>query len=268
MFARSNCTCLVCELEVNLNAEMSESVCSDEFQRFTANNNLLSGFPTACDLLRHLHRHEDQNRVPTSDAVLYELLAAKDSPLTHRVWRSLLLLAFIPTVHRTTSQLVGVFPSLARDDISQSLIAALLEYLNSRELNSRRSHIAFVVARKLRRCGFRWAIRESRSSFTDNLDVDTTTTMSAQSNGHGLHPENLLFQFLDDCQRRGWLSAAERRLIVESKLEGVSCPELARRDGHSAVAIRHRVNRLILKLRRIAKVSERVDNQQMHLFQK
>jgi DNA-directed RNA polymerase specialized sigma24 family protein len=247
---------------------MSESDCSNEFQRFAANNILLSGFPTAVDLLIHLHRHEDQDRVPSSDTVLYALLSAKDKPLTLRVWRSLLLLAFIPTVHRTTSQLVAVFPSLARDDISQNLIAALLEFLDSKELNSRRSHFAFAVARKLRRCAFRWAIRESRSSFSEDLDGDTTTKAPIQLNGHGLQPENHLFQFLDDCQRRGWLTAVERQLIVESKLQGISCPELAKRDGHSVVAIRHRVNRLILKLRRIANVSERTDNQQMHLFPK
>ena len=267
MFARSNCTCLVCELEVTLCAEMSEHDSSNEFHRFASNNILLSGFPTAIDLLTHLHRHEDQDRVPSSDTVLDELLRAKGKPLTVRVWRSLLLLAFIPTVHRTTSQLLAVFPSLARDDISQNLIAALLEFLDSRELNSRHSHLAFAVARKLRRCGFRWAIRESRSNFTDNLDGDTTNRAAIQSNGHALHPEHLLFQFFDDCQRRGWLTATERQLIVESKLEGISCPELAKRDGFSTVAVRHRINRLILKLRRIARVPEQ-DDQQMDLFPK
>ena len=267
MFARSNCTCLVCELEVSLCAEMSESDCSNEFQRFASNNILLSGFPTPVDLLTHLHRHDDQDRVPSSDTILYELLSAKGKPLTLRVWRPLLLLAFIPTVHRTTSQLLAVFPSLARDDISQNLIAALLEFLDSKELNSRQSHLAFAVARKLRRCGFRWAIRESRSNFTDNLDGDTTNHAPIQSNGHVPHPENLLFQFFDDCQRRGWLTAAERQLIVESKLEGISCPELAKRDGYSIVAVRHRINRLILKLRRIANVAEQ-DDDQMNLFRK
>jgi len=247
---------------------MSESISSDEFQHFTANNSLLSGFATAFDLLSHLHRQEDKDRIPSADAVLCELLNAKNSPLTVRVWRSLLLLAFIPTVHRTTSQLVAVFPSLARDDISQNLIAALLEFLDSKELNSRQSHYAFAVARKLRRCAYRWAIRESRSSFTNDLDGDTTISVLSRSNGRAVQPENILFQFFDDCQRRGWLTTAERQLIVEFKLEGVSGRELAMRDGHSVVAIRHRVNRLILKLRRIARVSERDDSDQMHLFPK
>lgn len=76
----------------------------------------------------------------------------------------------------------------------------------------------------------------------------------------------LLGQFLDNCQRKGWLSTEERQLLIEFKLEGISCPELARRKGHSVVAIRHRIQRLLDRLRRIAQTSGSGMPQQLNLF--
>ena len=80
------------------------------------------------------------------------------------------------------------------------------------------------------------------------------------------HADILLQQFLDDCQRRGWLSAEERELLTQFKLEGVSGPELARHSGHSAVAIRHRIQRLLDRLRRIAQTSSNGTPEQLNLF--
>jgi hypothetical protein len=76
----------------------------------------------------------------------------------------------------------------------------------------------------------------------------------------------LLGQFLDNCQRKGWLSTEERQLLIEFKLEGISGPELARRNGHSVVAIRHRIQRLLDRLRRIAQSSGNGMPQQLNLF--
>ena len=40
-------------------------------------------------------------------------------------------------------------------------------------------------------------------------------------------------------------TSTERRILTESKIEGLSCRELSQRNGHSAVAIQHRIQRLI-----------------------
>jgi hypothetical protein len=76
----------------------------------------------------------------------------------------------------------------------------------------------------------------------------------------------LLGQFLNNCQRKGWLSTEERQLLIEFKLEGISGPELARRNGHSVVAIRHRIQRLLDRLRRIAQSSGSGMPQQLNLL--
>jgi DNA-directed RNA polymerase specialized sigma24 family protein len=266
MFAGSNCSCLICQLEKSLSAELTESVSVERFQQFTSHSQLLSVLPTALDLVNHLHRHEEQDRNPSPDQVLLDLLNTTPNECAKGVWQALLLMVFIPTVHRTTTYVVTIFPCLARDDVAQHLIVVLLEFLGSRELRSRISHLAFAVARKLRRSAFRWAIRESRAAVPENLPELTTGRKGTPGNNNGFRPEILLDQFLDDCQSRGWLTPEERRLIVESKIEGVSCSEIAGRDGHSAIAIRHRVHRLISKLRRLAGISEITGSGQMYLF--
>ena len=182
------------------------------------------------------------------------------------MWQRLLLLVFIPTIHRTTSQIAATFPSLTRDDTAQHLFAVLLEFLHSKELRSRHSHLGFTIARKIRRSAFRWAIRESHRSLRDETDGTPTAILEIDVSDEDPHADVLLQQFLGDCQRRGWLSSEERDLLTQFKLEGISCPELARRDGHSAVAIRHRIQRLLERLRRIAQTSGNGTPEQLNLF--
>jgi DNA-directed RNA polymerase specialized sigma24 family protein len=182
------------------------------------------------------------------------------------MWQRLLLLAFIPTIHRTTTQITATFPSLTRDDTAQHLFAVLLEYLHSQELRSRQSHLGFTIARKVRRNAFRWAIRESRISLRDETHPTSTEAVEMDASDDDSHASILLGQFLDNCQRKGWLSTEERKLLIEFKLEGISGPELARRNGHSVVAVRHRIQRLLDRLRRIAQTSENGKPQQLNLF--
>jgi DNA-directed RNA polymerase specialized sigma24 family protein len=177
-----------------------------------------------------------------------------------------LLLVFIPTVHRTTSQITSTFPLLTRDDTAQHIFACLLEFLRSDELRSRRSHLAFIVARKIRRSAFRWAIRESHRSLRDETLLTENTPGRAGLGEEFSHSNGLLRQFLDGCQRRGWLSAEERELLTQFKLEGVTGEELAHRNGHSAVAIRHRIQRVLARLRRVARTTPEGKPEQLHLF--
>ena len=69
------------------------------------------------------------------------------------------------------------------------------------------------------------------------------------------YAEVFLRQFLDNCQKTGWLSLEERNLLVRFKIEGASSPELAGRNGHSPVAVRRRIQRLVGRLRRLAKTA-------------
>ena len=108
-------------------------------------------------------------------------------------------------------------------------------------------------------------IAEAHRSLWDDTNGTSTTVLETDASDDS-HASILLGQFLDNCQRRGWLSTEERELLIEFKLEGISGPELARRNGHSVVAIRHRIQRLLDRLRRIAQSSGSGMPQQLNLF--
>ena len=266
MIAGSYCDCLVCRLEKSLLAEFRDADVCDDYPSGAVPGNPLSAFPTYLDLIRHLHAPADPSDSSSSDALLAALLQ-QDSKIRPRLPRQqLLLLVFIPTIHRTSSQINATFPCLARDDISQQVLSVFLEFLHSTELRTRRSPLAFTIARKLRRNAFRWAIRESRSATSDEVEGGLVPPADAVASDGPVPAEGRLREFLDSCQERGWLSFEERHLLVEFKIEGVSCLELACRNGHSAVAVQRRIQRLLDRLRRLAQKTPRDVPHQLRLF--
>lgn len=258
MMTKSRCDCLVCRLEVSLIAELSDDRNREQFRLFSLSSPTLSGLDSPYDLIRKLH--DLDNHAANSDEILLEALRKSGDALLRPLLQKLLLLVFVPTVHRTTSQVAATFPSLTRDDIAQNLFIVLLEILNSGEMVSRHSHVAFTISRKMRRSAFRWAIRESRSCQPDESGSEVPTFIEIKTE------DDVLEEFLDSCQQRGWLSTEERRLLTQFKLEGVSGTELSLRSGHSAVAVRHRVQRIVSRLRRIAAAPLRGSSEQLNLF--
>jgi DNA-directed RNA polymerase specialized sigma24 family protein len=266
MMTGSSCDCLVCQLEKNLIAELDDERAGEEYRLLSASSAILARFQNSIDLIRHLHSPGSSNHGASDDLTLLELLRLSRKSGDSSIYRQILLLAFIPTIHRTKSQIAATFPSLARDDIAQHAIASLLEFLGSRELETRRSHIAFTIARKLRRLAFRWAIHESRAAPSDDRARYAVGDAGRAAGPETLQAPALLCEFLDNCERARWLSSEERELVVLFKVEGVSCQELARRNGHSAVAIQHRIQRLLDRLRRLAKRRAGPWPEQLELF--
>jgi DNA-directed RNA polymerase specialized sigma24 family protein len=263
--AGSDCHCLICRLEENLIDELNEEKSLAEYRLWARSSEVLAVFPTASALIAHLHRQsEDQNS--SVDNVIRELVRTGRNGRLDPIGQSLLLLVFVPTIHRTTTQISAAFPALARDDTAQHLFVTLLGFLHSQELGSQRSHLAFIVARRMRRSAFRWAIRESRLNLPTDWDPAPATSEDADEARDESHAGVLLAKFLDDCQRSGWLSEEERQLLAQLKLEGISGAELARRSGHSVTAIYHRIQRVLERLRRIARKSGGGTPEQLDLF--
>jgi len=267
MMTGLHCACLVCRLETSLVAELSEERVPDERVVSSDSGELLSSFSSPLDLVRKLHASEDHKNGSSTDPLLQEILKQHSASPLASVWQRLLLLVFIPTIHRTTSQITAMFPSLARDDTAQHVLAVFLEFLHSSELQTRHTHLAFTISRKLRRQAFRWAIRESRGRTPEEADGASNTDADEVAGEEPLHAEVHLDRFLDHCQKLGWLSLEERELLVRSKIEGVTCQELAARNGHGAIAVQHRIQRLVDRLRRLARGSEwRRAPEQLELF--
>jgi len=73
---------------------------------------------------------------------------------------SLLVLVFVPMLHRTVRRVAIWQPHLAEEDIVQQVLSALLEFLRSNEMRARQSHFAFAISRAVKRQVFAWAARE------------------------------------------------------------------------------------------------------------
>ena len=261
----SNCGCLVCHLEKSLAAELRAETASHEYAYLAASSSPLLRFPTALDLIRELHAPEGESA--SADTLLLELLKQHADARHPSVWQLILLLVFIPTIHRTASQVRMLFPALARDDTSQHVLTVFLEFLGSSEMRARRSHLAFTIARKLRRQALRWAVRETRGASPEESGGDAIEEIANAAAEEPLYAEVILRRFLDICQKLGWLSPEERELLVRFKLDGVTCREIAGRDGNAAAAVRHRIQRLLDRLRRVAQRAQwKKPPEQLQLF--
>lgn len=268
MVSETRCDCLICRLEANLVLELRDDMANQEFRSFAQSSPILAGFSSPFDLIETLHRSEDKTPDQWSDEVIIDLVRRPRENRLRPMWRRILLLVFIPTIHRTTTLITATFPSLGRDDVAQHLLVALLDFLDSQEIHTRHSHLAFITARKMRRNAFRWAIRESHRSLQGDATIGPLRTFEAPITSDDSFAHILLHRFLDNCQQRGWLSTEERELLNQFKVQGISAAELSRRNGHSATAIRHRVQRVLDRLRRIARQSENGNNNQLNLFER
>ena len=82
----------------------------EEFRLFAIPSAMLScvsdALPNSSSKLRD-HDNHDQN--PSSDEILLDLLRRSNDIMFRPMWQRLLLLVFIPTIHRTTTQITRRF---------------------------------------------------------------------------------------------------------------------------------------------------------------
>jgi RNA polymerase sigma factor (sigma-70 family) len=164
------------------------------------------------------------------------------------------LLVLIPAVHKTTRQIVAVFPSLTRDDVAQYLLISILEILRSEALRKQESHFAFTIIRLMRRKSFRWALREARLAPIEAPDLEAIT-QSALKAESSFESQLFLREFLRGCLSTGTLTEAEYELLMLFKIQGVSWQVLAAREGLSEIAFRRRMQRITEKLRRFTRAT-------------
>lgn len=252
MSSRPSCCCPVCELERALLVEITRDLNQNEYRTLASESSILSAFPTGTDLLSHLREsYAAEAHVSGSDAILGELLRVSRNPQSG-MGRHLLLLILMPAIHRTSSQISAGFPSLMRDDIAQHLMTAVLDIISSPTMRTQTSHFAFTITRAMRRSAFRWAVREADLALAANVE-ETIFEDLPRDAGASFEPKILLGEFLTRCLSSGLLSPLEHELLVLFKIRGVSSEVLAARQKVSDVAFRHRMQRVMEKLRRAAR---------------
>jgi len=258
----SHCRCLLCGMERNLTEQFTALEGHEAYHEFASFSPVLSSFPSAADLISYLHtEHAAGNGTPSKDRILAELLRGIADNGHASVSRDLLLLAFIPMLHRISRQVVTRCPFLPPDDVAQHVVTSILESFSSAEFAGRDSHVAFAIARLLRRSAFAWAERESRGWVNGFVAVDSLDLAHDRDGPQPIEHAAALRHFLDRCQQRGVLSSEDLELLVQFKL-GESL-----NTDHSN-ASRQRMKRLLGKLRLAAKRPRhpKSDERQLRLF--
>ena len=255
MSLESSCRCLICGMERSLILQLAEPRQREHYQEFAESHGLLSTFPSAADLVAHLHNCRNTNiGIQSADVILAELMQATAMEVDAAPLRDLLLLVFAPALHSTLRRVNTRYPSLSADDIAQHAVASLLETFRSAEFLSRTSHVAFSIARILRRNTFKWAEREWRSP-VHRAVLDEPPESTSKHSTEAIEHTAFLHHFLHRCHERGLLSTEDLNLLVHFKLDVTYPRKLEEPARVYSNASRQRMKRLLGKLRRLARDS-------------
>lgn len=218
----------------------------EAFLAFTESGQL-QAYSSVADLVSLLRTSPAHSQY---DAVLGELLRIRAARPTFI--DSLLILAFVPMLHRTVRRVVICQPLLAEEDVVQQALRVLLEFLRSGAMRVRRSYFAFAISRAVKRQIFAWAAREGMKQA---LAKQTGEAFPPLPSDEPFERYAQLRHFLHRCATRGDLTNSELDLLIQFKLEGASYGEvLHNSNGNSTSnAARQKLKRLLAKLRRLAR---------------
>lgn len=238
------CRCTLCSIEAQLLsgfARLDSRSVNDLFSAFPA----LLEHSTVTSLLSHLRSSPAD---AANDNHFREIFALRETNPAFA--ESLLVLVFLPMLHRAVRLITRQQESLAEEDIAQQVLFFFLEFLASSEMATRRSHFAYAIAREVKRHIFEWAKRESRKAAL--LDHAAEASVFIELEDH-FERFALLRHFLHRCVTKGMLVDSELDLLIQFKLDGNTGEELAALNGSSSNAVRQRFKRLLAKLRRLAR---------------
>jgi hypothetical protein len=169
-----------------------------------------------------------------------------------------MVLAFIPTLHKTYPEVCVKFPRLSPEDIAQQLLTAFLEVVQSPSLACRKRYLSLALACGTRKTVFRWALREAGKSGNPDPTDPAGSDLREPVADDNFESSLVLSEFLTRCCRKGILSTSEYQLLVRMKLQGYKAKEVTElTERISASGIYHRLRRALLRLRRRALAGEK-----------
>lgn len=236
------CHCTLCDIEAQLLSELTRLDSRFVKGQFSAYPALLE-HSTIGSLLSHLRTSPAD---AANDNHFREIAALRKTNPAFA--GSLLVLVFLPMLHRAVRLITRQQKSLAEEDIAQQVLFFFLQFLASPEMATRRSHFAYAIAREVKRHIFEWAKRESRkAALLDHAEASAFIELEDSFEQYAL-----LRHFLHRCLTKGMLANSELDLLIQFKLDGNTGAELAALNGSSSNAVRQRFKRLLAKLRRLA----------------
>ena len=163
----------------------------------------------------------------------------------------MLVLSFVPMIHRTYREVRAWFREIEAEDIAQQILTLFLELVDSAGPITISNHLPIALTRTLRKNAFRWAEKEKR--LTIQREFDKSQTSDEPGANDTFETVSVLNDFLDHCHRIGILSVFERELLIKLKVEGFFAKEII--HTHTALsekAVHWRVERILQRLQKAA----------------
>jgi hypothetical protein len=250
MVKENNCCCVVCQVERSLLNSLSTQTARTHFQALARNHAALEHFDSPVDVIAQLHEHE---RVEAANhnawnGILHALVESIADRTAEEIGQQLLLLAYMPAIHKVHREACPKFPGLCPEDIAQQAALCFLETARSPEIQNLNGHLPAALARRFRQSLFRWAINELLQS----LPLEEIAANIPGTQARNFEEGILLEQLLSKAQRMGVLSLSECELVRKFHCDGFHRNELGSDEsGPSGIALYFRVYRTINRLRRL-----------------
>ena len=255
------CNCNICRVEQHLSASLSEPMRLARFSELQPLYPSLAGFGSASMVVEHLHsQREGEERPPTANEILTALIRAAEDPSRAETSNSVLVLAFMPAIHRTYSEARAWFRELPTDDVSQQTLTSFLELAASAPVGLVDGQLSFLLARSLRRNVFRWAQKEMIILREREKTLEELREASVPSFNESFETVSILNDFLDYAHHRGALTSFERDLLIKLRIEGFLAKEVAHTNTVlSPRAVQCRIERILDRLRNMASATRTGD---------
>ena len=248
MYKENNCECVVCKVEQELLKTLNTQTTRNHFKALASNHPVLNQFGSPLEALAQVHAQGEAVNHNEGSKILYALIYAIRDGSSGDIGQQLLLVAFTPAIHRTCREVCQRFPALAREDVAQQASMLFLETVKSSAMLHQNSHLPIALVRYFRKIMFRWAMKETRPCLI--LQNDPPDYLASDTN---FEEAILLRDVLQQSRRIGILSHAEHQLLLKFKCDGFEAKELGDLSGGlSAIAVHHRLQRMMTRLRRSA----------------
>jgi hypothetical protein len=250
MNKENNCRCVVCQVERSLLNSLNTQTARTHFQALARNHSILNHFDSPVDVTVQLHEHELTEAVNHKawNGILHALVDSIADRTFEEIGQQLLLLAYVPAIHKVYWEACQKFPGLCPEDIAQQAALCFLETARSPEMQILNGHLPAALSRRFRQSLFRWAIGELRQS----LPLEEIASNIPETQARNFEENVVLEQLLSKARRMGILSASQCELVRKFHCEGFQPEELREsEDGPSAIALYRRIQRAVHRLRRI-----------------
>ena len=249
MNKENNCCCVVCQVERNLVNSLSTQTAQTHFQALARNYPILNHFDSPADVIAQLHEHERVELVNHKawNGILHALVDSIADGTAEEIGQQLLLLAYMPAIHKAYAEVCQQFPALAAEDVAQQAALVLLEAARSPAMRNQNGYLPIALARDFHKRLIRWALGETRHSVTSE---ETSAAHPEPESDENFEGAVLLKDFLSQWQRAGVLSEEECDLLRKFKWEGFEANELVGiNKGNTTNAVQMRLKRIIKRLR-------------------